>query len=191
MKSLAHLKNVLSMRISNTVVTATSGVFTPIAMAFIQQSINIMLPWLMVMFAVILTDLFAGIRKSHKLGIRISPTTAFRETFGKMIVYFSFVMMVAMIDVATGGSTVVARWACVVICVLEGGSILSNIMKPYGIVISPRGIIKAFIKRTPLGIGDEEADEIIKVAEEEDRKWNTRQKSHPLGHAALRSKETH
>lgn len=161
------------MRISNSLVMMTSGIFTPIAMAFIQKSINIMMPWLFVMFAVILTDLFAGLRKSHKLRIHISPTTALRETFGKTVVYFAFVMMVAMIDVAANGNTTIAKWACLVICALEGGSILSNILKPYGIIISPDGILKAFLKRTPLSIGDDEADEIVKVIEEEDKKWNT------------------
>lgn len=161
------------MKVSNTMVMATSGIFTPVAMAFIQKSINMMLPWLIVMFAVIITDLFSGLRKSYKLRIRISPTTAFRETFGKMIVYFAFVMMVAMIDVAANGETMIAKWACLAICALEGGSIFSNIMKPYGIVIAPHSIIKTILKRTPLGIGDDEADEIIKVIEEEDKKWNT------------------
>ena len=164
------------MKISNQVITTTSSVFTPVAVAFIEKTIVTMLPWLMVMFAVIITDLVSGIRKSHKLRIHISPTTALRETFGKSIVYFSFVMMVAMIDVAANGGTAIAKWACLGICALEGGSIVSNIAKPYGIIISPKGLLKLLLKRSPLGIGDEEADEIIRVRNMEDAKWNNKGK---------------
>lgn len=162
------------MKISNTIVLGTSSVFTPVAIAFIQDSIIIMLPWLIAMFMVILTDLATGVMKSHKLKIHVSWTTAARETFGKCVVYFSFVMMVAMIDVAASGGAAISKWGCLIVCALEGGSIIGNLFKPYGITLSPKGILKALLKRSPLAIGDEEADEIVKVKEREDRKWNHR-----------------
>lgn len=162
------------MRINGHIVTATSGLFTPVAMAFIEKSILTMLPWMMVMFMVIVTDLISGIRKCRKLKVKVRPTTAFRETFGKTVVYFAFVMMVAMIDVAANGDTAIAKWSCLLICALEGGSIISNILKPYGVVLSVKGILKVLLKRSPLSIGEEEADEIIKSRDEEDKRWNTK-----------------
>ena len=68
------------MKIDNTITQTTSGLFTPVAIGFIQNSIQMMIPWLIVMFVVIITDLISGIRKSIKLGVEISPSTAFRET---------------------------------------------------------------------------------------------------------------
>ena len=49
---------------------------------------------------------------------------------------------------------------------------LSNILKPSGVQVSLKAVLKMILKRSPLAIGDEEADEIIRTAKREDRKWN-------------------
>lgn len=170
------------MKLDNTVTQTTSGLFTPIAVGFIQNSIGIMIPWLIVMFAVIITDLISGIRKSVKLGVEVSPSTAFRETMGKMVTYFAWVIMVCLIDAASEGGTTFAKWACMLVIGIEGGSIVSNILKPHGIDISTRSIIKFIFMRSPLHPSEEEADDLIKesrikkLREKEHEKWNVKGK---------------
>lgn len=162
------------MKLDNTVTQTTSGLFTPIAVGFIRDSIGMMIPWLIVMFAVIITDLISGIRKSVKLGVEISPSTAFRETMGKMVTYFAWVIMVCLIDAAARGETTIAKWACLLVIAIEGGSIVSNILKPHGIDISTRSILKFFFMRSPLHPSEEEAEELIR----EDRIERLRQREH-------------
>ena len=166
------------MKLDNAVTQTTSGVFTPIAISFMQSSIGIMIPWLMVMFAVIITDLISGIRTSIKLGVEVSPSTAFRETMGKMVTYFAWVIMVCMIDEASESSASFAKWACMLIIVVEGGSIISNILKPHGIDISTKSVLKFFFMRSPLHPSEQEAEELIredrieKLRKKEHEKWN-------------------
>lgn len=160
------------MKIPEQVSQGASWVFTPVAIAFIQQSIVIMIPWLIATFAVVLADLMSGIRKSRLLGVHVSPSTAIRETCGKIVTYFSFILAVAMIDVAAEGEMAIAKWSCLFIMGVEGCSVLSNILKPSGVQVSLKAVLKILLKRSPLGIGDEEADEIIKTARREDLKWN-------------------
>ena len=151
------------MKIPEPVVMTASGGVTTIAGLFLQQSIEIMVPWLIATFAVVIADLAAGIRKSHLLGVHVSPSTAFRETMGKVVVYFAFVMTAAMIDVAADGGLLIAKWCCLFVMLIEGG-----------ITLSLKALLKFFLKRSPLGIGDEEADEIIRAARRENDKWNKR-----------------
>ena len=160
------------MKIPDSVTQGASWVFTPVAIAFIQQSIVIMIPWLIATFAVVLADLMSGIRKSRLLGVHVSPSTAIRETCAKIVTYFSFILAVAMIDVAAEGEMAIAKWSCLFIMVVEGSSVLSNILKPSGVPVSLKAVLKMILKRSPLAIGDEEADEIIRTAKREDRKWN-------------------
>lgn len=148
------------MRLPNTLLTTGAGFFTPFAVLFLQDTFKTMLPWIFVMLTVVTCDLIAGIRKSLKLDIHVSWSMAFRETMGKMVVYVAFVLMVAMIDAASEHSFSIAMWGCLFICALEGGSIISNILKPYGIDITPKSIVKTF----SIHVGhftDEEADELV------------------------------
>ena len=162
------------MRIPEPVVMFASGSITTAVSLFWQQSVSLMLPWLITTFAVVLADLAAGIRKSHLLGVHVSPTTAIRETMGKAVVYFGFVMSAAMIDVAADGNMKIAKWCCLFIMVVEGGSVVSNILIPYGIRLSPKAVVKFFLKKSPLGVSDDEADAFFKMVKKENEKWNKR-----------------
>lgn len=145
------------MRIPSSIVNLTCGVFTPLAASFLQDSIATMLPWLMVMGMVVLCDLAFGVRKSIKLGVHVSVSMAIRETMGKLLVYTSFVILVCMIEVAAKHTLQVAMWSCLLICAIEGCSIIGNLLKPYGIEMSLRNVIKAFANRA-LGVDDTTAD---------------------------------
>lgn len=100
--------------------------------AFIQESIGHMIPWLIVSAAVIVCDLVVGIRKSWIMGEEVRFSTACRRTMGKMVSYFMFVIMVAVIDVAAHGGGSIDKWACLAVCLIEFSSIMSNILKPKG-----------------------------------------------------------
>ena len=164
------------MKLSPIVVLATSAIFTPIFTVFAMSTVQILLPWLIVMFCVIITDLVAGVRKSLKLGVHVSWSTAIRETLGKVVVYFAWCVTAAVIDVAAHGDTLIAKWACLTVIAIEGGSILSNILKPHGIELSLKGILKYILIRS--GIGSESADEILdenmleELREREKDRWN-------------------
>ena len=148
------------MRIPSSIVNLTCGVFTPLAVSFLQDSLTTMLPWLIAMFAVVVTDLMFGVRKSLKLDIHVSVSMAIRETMGKLLVYTSFVIMVCMIEVAAQHALKVAMWSCLLICAIEGCSIIGNMLKPYGIELSLKNVIKAFISRST-GVDQETANTIV------------------------------
>lgn len=173
----------MGLRLPGWIVTLTCGVFTTTTMTFLDDALETMIPWILVMLGVVAADLIAGLRKSMKLDIHVSWSMAFRNTMGKMVTYTAWVMMVALIDVACGHQFRIAMWSCLFICLLEGGSIVSNIMKPYGVDITPKNIL-AFavvlfsakvIKMGDMGsLGDDETMEEIK--EREKGRWERRRK---------------
>ena len=148
------------------------------ALALLGESVEVMVPWMIVMTSVILADLAAGVRKSIKLGVKVSPSTAFRETVGKWIVYMAYVLAVSMIDVKAEWGMYFAKWACLAAIIFEGGSIVSNLLRPHGIIVSPLSIIKWLLRKTPIGDTDEvlKEDVISEAARFENEKWNVKTK---------------
>lgn len=124
---------------------SSAGVMTSLATIFLQDAISTMMPWLFTMLAVIVCDLAFGVRKSMKLGIHISPSRALRATMSKMVTYVAWVMAVAMIDCAAGHTLEVTKWACLLVCLIEGMSIVGNMLKPYGYDFSVKGSVVFFL----------------------------------------------
>lgn len=114
------------------IVTATEGGYSVVLAAFLQESIGHIIPWLIVSFFVILCDLVVGIRKSLLMGEEVRFSSACRRTIGKLVSYFTFVIMVAVVDVAAHGGGEIDKWACLAVCLIEFSSIMSNILKPKG-----------------------------------------------------------
>ena len=83
------------------IVHTTTGGFAAIATAFVAESLQNMIPWLIVSCAVILCDLLFGVRKSILMGEKVRFSRAIRATMVKMVTYFAFVCMVCMISVAS------------------------------------------------------------------------------------------
>lgn len=128
----------------------------------------------------------SGLRKSIKLGIHVSWSMAFRNTMGKMVTYVAFVMMVALIDAACGHQFKIAMWSCLFVCLLEGGSIISNLMKPYGVDITPKSIfafaVKVFSAKVIRIDGGEgsfsiDDDKMDTIKEREKGRWERRTRS--------------
>ena len=141
------------------VVNGVTGGFAAVASQFVQESIGHMIPWLIVAGAVILCDLVFGIRKSLYFGENVRFSGAIRRTMGKCITYFSFVVMVAMIDVAANTNMQIDKWACLLVCFIEGISILGNYLKPKGYDVN---LIKAISLIFSKKFGIEGVEELIK-----------------------------
>lgn len=169
------------MRIPEPIVMMSAGGVSSVAALFFEQAIEVMLPWLMTTAAVVIADLAAGVRKSHLLGIHVNPSTAFRETLGKLVVYFSAVAASAMISIAARGDEKIAKWCCLLIMVIEGCSVVSNWLTPHGIRLSPKAVLKFFLKRSPLGVSDEDAEAFFENVRKENAKWNQRKYSGDKG----------
>lgn len=159
----------------------TSGVLIPVLASFLNDALVLMIPWFIAMITVIMADLFAGLWKAYRLEIPIRFSKACRDTMGKTIVYFAFIMMACCINVADNGDFNWAKWLAILIVVIEVGSIIGNILKPHGINISLNAIIKAALTRSPIPLTCEEADAVIteesieKIRQEELEKQGIKQ----------------
>lgn len=143
------------------VTQVASGTLIPILMAFLEKSLITMVPWLLTMFAVIVADLAAGLWKSYKLKIPIRFSKACRETMGKMIVYFAFVLMACCVNVASNSDFNWAKWLCLFVILIEIGSMVSNLLKPHGVNLSMNAFIKAILTHSALPFSCSNADEMI------------------------------
>ena len=151
-----------------TIVVLTSGAVTPILVEFLGAAIEQMIPWLFAMFSVVMADLVSGLWKSLKLDIKIRFSRACRETMGKIIVYFAFVMMAACINVAEKGEFDWCRWVALFVIVIEFGSMASNILKPHGVNISLAAIIRAFLKHSLSELSCPEIEDIVQKEDVKD-----------------------
>ena len=137
------------------------GGFGAVCSAFIVSALQDMIPWLIVTFMVVLTDLFFGIKKSVYFGEKIRFSRAIRATMGKMVTYFAFVCMVVMINIASGKDWNIDVYSCLLICFIEFCSIISNILKPKGFRLDLIGVLGLFAAKT-MKIDKEDIEDVIK-----------------------------
>lgn len=149
-----------------TVVALTEGGYSVIFATFLQESIGHMIPWLVVSFFVIICDLVVGIRKCLLMGEEVRFSSACRRTMGKMLSYFMFVIMVAVIDVAANGGGTIDKWACLAVCLIEFSSIMSNIMRPKGYDVNLVKMI-AVVFSKKFDVDKKDIEEIIKKDNEQ------------------------
>lgn len=140
--------------------TGTEGMYSVILAGFLQESIGHIIPWLIVAFAVILCDLVVGIRKCLLMGEKVRFSSACRRTLGKCVSYFMFVIMVAVVDVAAHGGGEIDKWACLIVCLIEFSSIMSNILKPKGYDFN-LGKLVAVVFGKKFDVKKEDIEEII------------------------------
>lgn len=141
-----------------------SGAFASVAGNFVIDSLQMMIPWLITMFCVILCDLITGVRKSKLMGEYVRFSRACRATMGKMVTYFSFVVMVVMINKSAGDSMRIDTYACLFVCFIEGCSIISNILKPKGYNFNLSAAIGVFARKI-FSVGKEDINNIISKEE--------------------------
>lgn len=139
----------------------SDGSYSLIFATFLAESIGHIIPWLIVAACVILCDLVVGIRKSLLIGEEVRFSSACRRTLGKMCSYFMFVIMVAVIDVAAHGGETIDKYACLLVCFIEGCSIINNILKPKGISLDMNKLFSVVVKKKL----DVDIDGVIKKEE--------------------------
>lgn len=168
------------MKIPQSLSNTACGTTASLAAGFLSDVLSSMIPWLLVMGVVIMCDLAFGIRKSLKLGIHVSWSMAFRETMGKMVTYYAFVLMVCTIETASGHSYAIAQWSCLFVCGIEGVSIIGNMLKPYGITLSLKDVLTLGLSRLtkaatePAEIINTQDVDMIRQAEQD--RWEKRTK---------------
>lgn len=115
--------------------TATFGETGAAATAavFLSAMTSHLVGWLIATLAVIICDLVVGIRKAAIMNEPIRFSHACRATMGKIVTYFAFVFMACAVEQAAGGALSIDRWACLLVCFIEGCSIVGNILKPKGV----------------------------------------------------------
>lgn len=150
----------------NIVTQSIPGGFAVIASGFIMQSLEHMIPWLIVSFSVIICDLAFGVRKSLLMNEEVRFSGAIRRTMGKMVTYFAFVCMVVMINIASGGKWNIDIYSCLFVCFIEFCSIISNILKPKGYDFNILKALGIFCKKV-FNVDKEDVSEIITKDKEE------------------------
>lgn len=150
----------------NIVTQSIPGGFAVIASSFIIQSLDHMIPWLIVSFSVIICDLAFGVRKSLLMNEEVRFSGAIRRTMGKMVTYFAFVCMVVMINIASGDKWNIDIYSCLFVCLIEFCSIISNILKPKGYDFNVLKALGIFCKKV-FNVDKEDVSEIITKDKEE------------------------
>lgn len=152
----------------NIVTQSIPGGFAVIASSFIMQSLEHMIPWLIVSFSVIICDLAFGVRKSLLMNEEVRFSGAIRRTMGKMVTYFAFVCMVVMINIASGNKWNIDIYSCLFVCFIEFCSIISNILKPKGYDFNILKALGVFCKKV-FNVDKEDVSEIITKDKEENK----------------------
>jgi hypothetical protein len=152
----------------NIVTQSIPGGFAVIASSFIIQSLEHMIPWLIVSFSVIICDLAFGVRKSLLMNEEVRFSGAIRRTMGKMVTYFAFVCMVVMINIASGDKWNIDIYSCLFVCFIEFCSIISNILKPKGYDFNVLKALGIFCKKV-FNVDKEDVSEIITKDKEENK----------------------
>lgn len=152
----------------NIITQSIPGGFAVIASSFIIQSLEHMIPWLIVSFSVIICDLAFGVRKSLLMNEEVRFSGAIRRTMGKMVTYFAFVCMVVMINIASGDKWNIDIYSCLFVCFIEFCSIVSNILKPKGYDFNVLKALGIFCKKV-FNVDKEDVSEIITKDKEENK----------------------
>lgn len=142
---------------------AINGGFAAVFSGIFVQALEPLVNWLLVMTFIIIADLVSGIRKHYLLQdepIRFSKGV--RDTMGKCVTYYSFVVAFVMIEVASDHIMHIDRWACLSVCAIESFSIVNNLLKPHGLQLSLQGLMRVLGKKV-----DIDADEIVKKDNEQ------------------------
>ena len=152
----------------NIITQSIPGGFSVIESGFIMESLEHMIPWLIVSFSVVVCDLAFGIRKSLLMKEEVRFSSAIRRTMGKMVTYFAFVCMVVMINIASGSKWNIDVYSCLLVCFIEFCSIISNILTPNGYSFNMLKALGLFGKKM-LDVDKEEMSEIITKDKEENK----------------------
>lgn len=125
---------------------ATNVVATNAAMAFFTESLRMMIPWMIVMVAIIVCDLFAGVRRRYLMNEKIRITKGARDTGSKIVTYSAIVAAMVMWGVVAENQNI-PYYTISGIYVFEGISIIGNLLKPKGYNLNASVIISLLAKK--------------------------------------------
>lgn len=139
----------------------TSGSFGALASAFIVESLGAMIPWLIVMFCVVIADLVSGLFKSYKIREKIRLSRAIRDTMAKIVTYFAVVVCACFTTVAAGGDGDIEKYVCLLVILIEAISILGNILKFHGYDLDFNKVVSLIIAKK-FDVAKEDVEDTIK-----------------------------
>jgi hypothetical protein len=99
---------------------------------FVSSGLQHIAIWLFVMLCVIVCDLAFGVRRALIMKEVVRVSRAFRDTMGKIVTYFAFVIMVVFVKQAAEIELPVDNYSCLFIVLIEAGSIFNNMLRPMG-----------------------------------------------------------
>lgn len=129
---------------------AINGGFAVVVGHLYHHGVAHSLPWLVAMTAVVMVDLFAGLRRCWLVGEEIRWSKGFRATISKLITYWAFALGAVCVQEACDDVYPIAMWACLSVIAIEGMSILGNILKPHGINLNVVQLIKSIGKKADI-----------------------------------------
>lgn len=145
-----------------------AGLGGAVLSTFLADSIEKMLPWLVVMTALIMCDLIAGVCKAWKLGERVTINRAIRDTTAKACTYYSGVVFACFFQVATSDDTEWCEIAAKIFSAVEGVSILRNIFQWHGYNLDGKALLSMILHRI-FGGNREDYNGVVKDKELEDK----------------------
>lgn len=135
------------------------------AVVFLQQAVLNMIPYLFIAAALILVDLYFGVKAARKRGEKVRASRAFRRTMGKTMEYICWVILASSLSVAFG--TNIIEW--VVLGVVMGNellSVLTNFFELHGYKIKGLNIFKIVGDKAGIDTSDVTIEKV--EAEEEE-----------------------
>lgn len=152
----------------NKIYVQVAGLGGAVLSTFLADSIEKMLPWLVVMTALIMCDLIAGVCKAWKLGERVTINRAIRDTTAKACTYYSGVVFACFFQVATSDDTEWCEIAAKIFSAVEGVSILRNIFQWHGYNLDGKALLSMILHRI-FGGNREDYNGVVKDKELEDK----------------------
>ncbi len=153
------------MTTSTILQTAWVGATASTLTLFLEESIQAMVPWLVVMLSVILCDLVVALRRCYIMNEEIRVSKAVRNTMGKVVTYVAFVLMVCLIEQATGFGLHLDAWSCLIVCFTEACSIFSNLLKPHGYKLNTLKAVAVLVAKLT-GVEKQDVEETVEKTAE-------------------------
>lgn len=132
---------------TNTTYNSIGGGFGAIASAFVIESLEQMVGWLIALTAVVFCDLVAGISRLLKQKQKVRFSKACRDTLAKFTTYFAVVVCFAFIEVAAKTDVPIEKYACLFVIFIESCSIASNILKYHGYQLDLNKVLSIILKK--------------------------------------------
>lgn len=137
---------------------------------FFNSTIQISIPWLIVMAAIIVLDLIVGVKKAIYVGEEVRLSSAIRRTLTKIICYFWLVFTLGFIDAAAKLDLSFTTWGCLIVCAIELSSTISNFLKMKGYKFNKEKGFDFLIRKTMkrIGVDNLEKGEIGELIEKDE-----------------------